>query len=185
MSELMKVAFGDVYADALVCDQSGTLLFASFYGRNADIQSLLASLALKTLTRLSFGHGDHGRYVNCAGQAFTKKVTKVTTPSFGVLDQLFLYQSGFNQLDHETKTSLLIADTAEQLEKLLWGTVCQLSEIPLLPHWRQTILTNVLDDAIQTPGVCIGPVHVRQVHLPDDFELQVSELVRTSMLTVQ
>ena len=184
MPDLMKLDFGNIFADALVCDEGNKLLFAGLYGRNADIQALLASMTLKQMASLPFHRNYRTLKVQYQGVTLSKKITKVTTKSYGVLDQLFLFNPQFNQLDHETKTSWLIADSEEQMQRLLWGTIKNLSQIPLLSHWQETIL-DTFSEAVQSPKLCAGPVHVKHVHLPDDFEERVSSLVKSFVLTVQ
>ena len=196
MKKLYKISFGNLYTDAFVVSDSGSLLFASILGRNADVQAFLAQVQLKKMENLTIKDPDPddprcavvGQWCHFSSYSDTleKSITKVLTDSYGVLEHLFLYQKKVNKLDYGTKSSWMISSDQDELDQLLWSNIRELADIPLSDNWEKPIITMLesLDECINTPDKTIGNIFIRQLKLPGDFNQMISDKVKSGELPV-
>lgn len=190
---LYPTQLDDALCDALVTSQDQRLLFASFWGRDAAIQHLLAGLSLKT----SEGGFDCLRvetptktWMALLGKDELAK-TSGRLPAdnlFGDIVQVMVYDQNFAkaQAGSERRQLMLFQSECcpEQRQTELWAAIRHCSHLPLLDHW-QTPVTNLL----QTNGwLSLLPSFGVQAWLIDlmseGFELAISHLVRENSLTL-
>lgn len=191
MQHLYKISFGNLYTDAFATDEFDRLLFASIIGRNADIQSFIATVALRKMENLIIKdpddscHGAVGYWRDFWSQSenLTKSITKVTTQNYGVLEHMFLYDARLNKMDYGAKSTWMVAITQQEIDQLLWGNIKALSEVPLMDHW-QGLIVDTLQEHITTPKNTVGNIFFRHLQLPGTFEETISDLVKTGQLTV-
>ena len=116
----------NLFTDAFATDDTNRLLFASIIGRNADVQSFIASIELKKMENLTIKEPIPddprcevvGRWQDFRSQSehLTKSITKVTTQNYGVLEHMFLYDTRLNKMDYGAKSTWMTAKS--QLEIL-------------------------------------------------------------------
>ncbi|WP_434778518.1 hypothetical protein [Neisseria sp. Ec49-e6-T10] len=193
MNKLYKINFGNLFTDAFVTDESNRLLFASIIGRNADIQSFIATIQLKKMENLTIREEDPddprceivGRWHDFRSQSehLEKVITKVTTRDFGVLEHLFLFDKKLNHLDYGTKSTWMVGQSQDELDQYMWSNIKTLSDIPLLDSWQDTIV-DMLNETITYPKNMVGNICLCHLRLPDTFDQDVSDRVKSGQLTV-
>ncbi|WP_037586996.1 hypothetical protein [Stenoxybacter acetivorans] len=201
---------GDLFSDAFLIDNN-RLMFASLYGREANIQALLATLTLgndQIGFRLSkdepyFPHKRTARYFS----ALHKRVSKIHTHNYGVLTHLFLYAEEVLQANHDTRTAWLLqppnTDTETQLNGA-WQCIQALSDVPLLDDWRDAVLERLIsmtasdqahnggdyliyhnppdvDDRLSSIGGVFG-IKACCVRLPENFDEIISTMLKTGQM---
>ena len=196
---LFKVAdVFDVYADAFVSDrQTGSLLFASFWGRDTSLQELLARLSLPPsdggLAALELepcgGPGGTVKLVVGNPDRLAKLTGRMPADNlFGNLAQLWLYDRKAVEPDHAARRALLLAvegqSTGDDVQEAgkVWELFKTVSHLPLLDHWRQVLVAEALSRGwLQThPGMRVQAV---ELNLGDGgYEAAIGELIRQGRL---
>lgn len=193
----------DIFVDACVRAPDGELAFVSVFGRDGAVQQLYASLHLgiqeggiRQLTLLDPGSsqpvaavpvGDPRRLDKYSGRLPKDNL-------FGNLVHTWIYDESLLTPSKAAGSAWLLVDRetqahdSESLQARVWSLIEQLSSIPLLSHWRDSILDALgaqlvshLDD---TPYAPLGRIHASGVTLPDAFAKAISEFVSSGMLTL-
>ncbi|WMD19662.1 hypothetical protein RAS12_24045 [Achromobacter seleniivolatilans] len=191
----------DLYVDACIRLPSGDLAFLSFYGRDGSVQQLFASLQLGTqegglrqLTLMTSSSavetvvtvGDVKRL-----EKHTGRLPKQTL--FGGLLHCWIYDPALLKPSRATRSGWVLRDSpVAQATDLavdpVWDLVKQISEVPLLDHWRAFVMSELradlladLDDEACRP---VGRIHPTFVRLPSDFSSRISSYVRNGQLTL-
>ena len=145
-----------VYADALLRDERGGLLFVSLWGRDTALQELQARLSLSVseggVNLLHVTHEGVDSSINLDRiQCMEKHSGRLPTRNlFGDVAQLWIYDRLATEPDRANRTGLLFlrGDSRQPLNEQecerIWQLVREVSHLPLLPHWRKPVL-NVLD----------------------------------------
>ncbi|MBL3529518.1 MAG: hypothetical protein JMN27_17850 [gamma proteobacterium endosymbiont of Lamellibrachia anaximandri] len=149
-----------IFADAVVTDTHEALVFLSLWGRDTAIQELLARLSVSereggleqlSLTgpeyqkvRIRTGNAD--RYVKISGRMPKDNL-------FGAVTQLWLYDRLVTEPDRVNRKAILLHRVSSLSQPLshsmgsdedkasrLWQRVRQTCHLPLLDHWRDTVL---------------------------------------------
>lgn len=197
---LFQTSSHDLFSDAFFI-LNDRLMFASLYGRDANLLSLLAVLnnnGLSGQERLGFREPDSAAaYPPCSTARYFsglyKHMTKIQTQPYGVLVHAFVYAGDIVQQDLDAKTAWLVSDNTDtDLSEGIWQTVNRLSDIPLLDGWSAQILPRLREQGCvrhYPPGIsaeaALVGVQACHIRIPDDFDLQVSCLLKTGVLTVQ
>ncbi|MCE4282905.1 hypothetical protein, partial [Xanthomonas hortorum] len=138
----------DVMADACVGDDQGNLIFLSIWARDTAVQQFLA--------RLTLGRDEQGLYqfhviTDQGGSVpmfignvdrLEKRVTRAYRRTrFGSLSNLWLFDRRCVKPDkaNASALALLPRDSAHRLDRL-WMLVRDTCPLPLLDHWRETVL---------------------------------------------
>lgn len=138
----------DLMADSCVGDEQGNLIFLSLWARDTAVQQFLA--------RLTLGRDEQGldqfHLVTEQGASipvFVDNVEKLEKRStrtyrctlFGSLVNLWLFDSRCIRPDkaNASALALLPRDSAHRLDRL-WTLVQDTCPLPLLDHWRNTVL---------------------------------------------
>lgn len=189
----------DLFSDALFI-LNDRLMFASLYGRDANILSFFAALN----TNAAGGTGVHSLGFREAGSKtyfpmrttakhlynLHKHMTKIHTQNYGVLVHAFVYAGEITQLDHDGKTAWLVSDNLQNdLAKQAWRIVTELADVPLLDSWANAVLPRLQQQDCLTlypPGVredaaLIG-LQACRVRIPEDFDQQISSWIKTGIL---
>lgn len=190
----------DVFADALVSDHRGQLLFLSVYGRDTSIQQLMARLH----QRRDQGGVDDLTLQEPASRSMVMRVLvgdparldKITgrLPRTGLLGNLlhaWIFDPALLKLDPATGSGWLLdhlqrdlptGHRAAQEAAQAWRMVKELSPVPLLDHWMLTVLAHLQTIQALARPACAGPVSALRIELPQDFMSWVSEQVRCGLL---
>jgi hypothetical protein len=206
--------FVDLYVDACIRDESGKLVFMSVFGRDTAIKELMARihlqdghLGLSELVLTGCGEWHHGQThtVYLPDPKILDKTTgRMPTAMYGDLTHMWLYIEGLHEPDKGAKQAWVIrpgghsADNMEILRNQVWQVVCELATVPLLPHWRDAVLTAIWPDMVFKMGQSTGDGTVNprfskplgklvafRVCLRDDFEERVSLLIRQRKITLE
>lgn len=138
----------DIMADGCVRDESGDLVFLSVWARDTAIQQFIARL---TLGRKEQGL-DHFHLVTDAGEAISvfvndverleKRSTRIFRRTlFGSLVNLWLFDRRCVHPDQTNARALaLLPKGCTDATSRLWALVRETCSLPLLEHWRDTVL---------------------------------------------
>ncbi len=137
-----------IFADGIVTDTHEALVFLSLWGRDTAIQELLARLSASEreggLEQLSLTGPDnqniriHTGNVDRYGK-ITGRMPKDNL--FGAVTQLWLYDHLVTEPDRVNRKAIMLhRDSGGDKESRLWQLVRQTCHLPLLDHWRKTIL---------------------------------------------
>ncbi|MFW5442686.1 MAG: hypothetical protein ACKE51_00035 [Methylococcaceae bacterium] len=186
----------DVYCDALVCDD-GNLVFASCWGRDTAIQELLARLTLTGseggISQLSFdGNVDESSSVK-----FESLSAKIGNPDrldkmtgrmpqsnlFGDLVHVWLFDKKVRQPDYVNRRAyLLVLPGVDDHDEMAWGLIRQVCHLPLLEHWRQTIIDLMREwgwlKLVSGHGIDLISISIPE----DEFNAEITDKVTSAKL---
>jgi hypothetical protein len=204
MSLYQSLEQSDVFVDACASDQHAQLLFLSVYGRDTSVQQLMARLhqpvsqgGVDTLTLRLPTEKFEALKVQIGDARRLEKVTG-RIPKAGLLGNLvhaWIFDPKILQVDHAARTAWLFdklpdkpgpgmeTSPAEHTQQT-WPLVKELSPVPLMETWQETVLQHLLrvNAICRTPAV--GPILVQRVELPELFAEWVSNSVREGALAL-
>jgi hypothetical protein len=169
--EITQVA--EVYADAMVRDENGDVMFLSCYGRDTAIKEMMARIQLSTstdaITQLTLVSGSGSTREMSTGYLMQpKELTyhsgRLPRGLFGQLVHAWIYNPVILLPDRGAQQAWVIEPTVVtealdlalsqgQLKAKVWQAVQSLSSVPLLTHWQDTILRHIWDDMVFEMGV--------------------------------
>lgn len=188
-----------VYADALLRDERGGLLFISLWGRDTALQELQARLSLPvsdggvTMLHVTQGHTESRvnlDRINCMEKHSGRLPARNL---FGDVAQLWIYDRLATEPDRANRVGLLFlqgSNTSDDLTEnelcRIWQLVREVSHLPLLPHWREPVL-EVLDAKNWLRRLDDGAgVQAWRVELGDPgFEAAISQLMHAGQLRLE
>lgn len=138
-----------VFCDALLTDHQGDLLFMSVWGRDTDIQEVLAKLTLAN-------NPDGVRSFNAKGDGIAMRVNvpnqnlldkqqgRAGGSVFGQLVQAFVYTISIQQPDRVNRVAWALYRCLDDQQQPpdVWPLVMDTCHVPLLPAWREPVLTT-------------------------------------------
>lgn len=183
----------DLMADAYIGDEVGNLVFLSLWGRDTAIQQFLPRL---TLGRNEDGL-DHFHLVNEQGASFAafihdiERLDKRTTRSlrrtlFGSMVHLWLFDKRCLAPDQTNASALALCPKADtEPDQQLWSLVRQTCPLPLLDHWRDTVLQILRSKSMLTPlKLSLGPLQGHRLLLDvPALTSDLGDLIRCGDLT--
>jgi hypothetical protein len=192
-----------VYADAFVTDSADRLLFGSFWGRDTAIQGLLARLSLSPMEgglgrlRLIDGEDDAPVIRDAAideGERLAKLTGRMPKANlFGDIVQVWLYDRLAATPDYGARRALRLFRDAgggdprrQALESdATWRLMQDLSPLPLLDGWRETIVHTAIRAGWLAFHAGIG-VHAVELNLAgDELEMTVGDLICAGQLRLE
>ena len=188
-----------VYADALLRDERGGLLFISLWGRDTALQELQARLSLPVsdggVTMLHVTQGTQESRVNLDRiNCMEKHSGRLPARNlFGDVAQLWIHDRLAIEPDRANRVGLLFLRSGTTNDGLsesevcrIWQLVREVSHLPLLPHWRKPVL-NVLDAKGWLRRLDDGAgVQAWRVELGDPgFEAAISQLMHAGVLHLE
>lgn len=184
----------DLMADACLCDDDRRLIFASIWGRDTAVQEFLARLTL-----VSGEHGlDHFHLLtdeNISIPAFVGDTTRLEKRQtrayrrtlFGSLLNVWLIDKRCVTPDRSNGTALaLLPKSTDQTSLRLWRLVQDTCSLPLLDHWRDSVLDLLRAKSMLTPlSFALGPLAGFRlvIDLPV-LSWALGEMIRNGTLTV-
>lgn len=179
-----------VFADALLRDERGGLLFCSLWGRDTAIQELLARLSVPVeeggLRSLHVEAPQGTETVHFDRMPTTDKLSGRLPPKnlFGNLVQLWLYDRLAMEPDRANRRALLLQRNATHGDAALWNLVRSVTHLPLLDHWNEVVLDVFRQNDWIRPlrGIQVDAVFVDLGS--DAVEVEISRLVREGRLTL-
>lgn len=184
-----------LFADAILCDEHGSLLFLSLWGRDTALQQLLAQFTLAIeegglrAINLRSPQGT-SLHVSLARIGDLEKHTaRMPAKSlFGNLIHVWLYDRLAIEPDRANRRALLLYraehDSDASTDDRLWLLVREVCHLPLLPHWREPVLalleSNQWMQRIEGQGIAAWRLDLGKPEL----EVAISQLVRSRQLTL-
>ncbi len=138
-----------LFADALLTDERGSLLFVSLWGRDTAVQELLARMTLGSeeggIRTLHINADDGPQVMHLDRMPCMEKHSGRMPPRnlFGDLIQLWVYDRLAVEPDRANRRALLLYqpdDHDEVLQERLWTLVREVCHLPLLAEWREPVL---------------------------------------------
>lgn len=164
----------DLMADGCIGDEQGNLVFLSVWARDTAIQQFLA--------RLTLGRSEQGleqfHLITDQGTSIPVRINnpdnleKRTTRAFrrtlfGSLVHLWLYDRRCVKPDkaNASALALLPRDTSDHTPRL-WALVRETCPLPLLDHWRDTVLELLQSQSMLTRlPFALGPMEGHRLAL--------------------
>lgn len=211
MYQIQQVS--DVHVDACVRNEAGQLMFLSAFGRDTAVKELMARMELSgsdnhSLAELTLkGTCDHAGESHAVIVGDPKRLDKHTgrlpkRKLFGNMTHVWIYDPAIREPDKGSRTAWLIdrviSDATEpstfDIRERIWATIGQLASIPLLPHWRDTLLKAVWRDMVFEMGKTtseeynprfsnpLGGMQAFRIALTEEFPNVVSSLIKSGQL---
>ena len=196
MSSLFQIPDSPgLFVDAALTDEAYSLLFLSVWGRDTPAQEFIARLSLKPSEggldsfRIKPVSGEgRARLINTGNVERLEKLTGRTAQTlFGSLTQMWMLDPLCQQPDLSNRRALVLARPGEApavMEDRVWRAVLDTCHLPLLPHWRSTILTVCQDREWTKPLPGHGLDAVRIDLSPEAVEPVITGLIRHHALTL-
>ena len=214
MYQIQQVS--DVHVDACVRNEAGQLMFLSAFGRDTAIKELMARMELGTgdnhsLSELTLkGTCDHAGESHAVMVGDPKRLDKHTgrlpkRKLFGNMTHVWIYDPAIREPDKGSRTAWLIDRVVSgatetfnlDIRERIWATIGQLASIPLLPHWRDTVLKAVWRDMVFEMGKTtsdeynprfskpLGGMQAFRIALTEEFPNVVSSLIKSGQLHLE
>ena len=214
MYQIQQVS--DVHVDACVRNEAGQLMFLSAFGRDTAIKELMARMELGTgdnhsLSELTLkGTCDHAGESHAVMVGDPKRLDKHTgrlpkRKLFGNMTHVWIYDPAIREPDKGSRTAWLIDRVVSgatetfnlDVRERIWATIGQLASIPLLPHWRDTVLQAVWRDMVFEMGKTtsdeynprfskpLGGMQAFRIALTEEFPNVVSSLIKSGQLHLE
>lgn len=157
----------DLMADGCVCDEAGHLVFLSIWARDTAIQQFLARLTLGAdedgldRLRLHSDQGDGTTVLVGNVDRLEKRSTHVYRRTlFGSIINLWLFDRLCIRPDKSNSTALaLLRRDDESRHGRLWKLVQDTCPLPLLDHWRDTVMDLLAERSmVKRLPIAIGPL---------------------------
>ena len=171
------------------------LMFASLHGRDADIWSFTAAMQAGSNGKLGFRQLGDTIYCPMLTTAslfygLVRRTGKYPTHNFGTVSHMFMYAEDLVELNHDTKTGWVVMNDAHaDPDNAAWQCLQQLSDVPLLEHWRGRILCELSEQGCIRqfrPGIdanaAVVGISAVSVKVPGDFDGQLTEMLRSGRL---
>lgn len=186
MTTMMTLsAISDVYADAYLADDSGSLLFLSVWGRDTALQELLARLQLPRsengIREFTLASGEFKKLVRVPNVDELDKATQgVGLTIFGPLTQLWIYDKLALDPDLVNHRALMLHGVERPVDP--WPLVKMVCPLPLLDEWRECFLSRCRQRQWIRPlenGVGIAGT---LIELDDELEPMITEMIQRGEL---
>jgi hypothetical protein len=189
----------DLFVDACVTDDTGRLIFCSFFGRDTALQQLFAAFTLPVhsggIDKITLRDPErHQGEQDFVAQIFEgNRLEKISgrlprENVFGNLSHTWIFDPVCTKPDRVNRKAWLLTALApgevldpEHQRENVWQTVKMLSALPLLDVWREVVLER-LNVSSSTQAFCRGSVAAIHVALPDTYESHIAELVASGHL---
>ncbi len=193
-----------IFADAVVTDANEALVFLSLWGRDTAIQELSARLSVSEreggLEQLSLTGPEQQNIRIYTGNAdrYDKITGRMPKDNlFGAVTHLWLYDRLVTEPDRVNRKAILlhrVSSLSQPLshgmgsdkdkESRLWQRVRQACHLPLLDHWRDTVLDAFRKEGwIQDlPGIGLNGITIDLGS--DDVERVVGSLILEGRLSL-
>lgn len=188
--------YGDLFTDSFFI-LNGKLMFASLYGREADIVALIAKLSdggrefRQQYGDLSFFSNENinRKYRATEFSNLSKEITKYWHPDYGLITHCFIFDESLKHIDYDHKRAwLILADANIDEQKALSNVLREVSDVPLLDEWLPSLSHQLMqsnhikrfandDDFATVYGNGILNLRAYSIAIPDDF----ADLVKTNL----
>lgn len=183
----------DLVADGCLCDERNQLVFISLWGRDTAVQQFLARLTLGPaeggLDQFSLLAEDFTLPVFVhAADSLVKRTTRALRGTlFGTLLNLWLFEPRCVKPDRAAGSAIVILPkAAPNRTERLWRVVKEACPVPLLDHWRDTVLEVLTRrEMLVALSRALGPLEGHQLVLDvPSLSNEIGELIRASSLGI-
>lgn len=184
----------DLMADACVSDEGGNLVFLSVWARDTAIQQFLARLTLgRTEDGLDQFHlvteqgGTVPVFVGNPDRLDKRSTRAFRRTLFGAVTHLWLFDRRCVAPDKANATALaLLPREAAHRGDRLWALVRDTCPLPLLEHWRDTVLALLQDrDMLIRLPFALGPLEGHRLAIDVPVLTQaLGDLIRDGSLRI-
>jgi len=184
----------DLMADGCLCDEQRNLIFLSLWGRDTAVQEFLARLTLGDdkmgLDRLHLLTEEDLSIPIFIGSVdrLEKRTTRVFRRTlFGSMIHLWLIDRRCVEPDKANARALaILPKEAPDRTRRLWALVQETCPLPLLDHWRDTVLELLQSQAmLSSLTVALGPLEGYRLALDvPALTTALGELIRNGILGV-
>lgn len=188
----------DIFVDACVRDESGSLLLLSCYGRDTALQQMFAAFSLPAkdggfdALRLVAEDKREHRVTIGRAERFKKLTGRLPKHNlFGNLAQVWVYDEALLQPDRANRVGWVLAQReaeADDTQARVWAMVELLSPVPLLAHWRAPVLDAIGESILRLGSSAyppLGRIDAVRVQVPESFPAIVSQLVRAGAIGLE
>lgn len=157
----------ELMVDACLCDEQRSLIFLSIWGRDTAAQEFLARLTLSTKEH-GLDHFHISTEEDLELPIFITNVNRLEKRStrtfrrtlFGSMIHLWLVDKLCIQPDKANGNALaVLPKSCRNRDQRLWTLIRETCPLPLLAHWRDTVLKLLRDRAmLSSLSFCFGPV---------------------------
>lgn len=184
----------ELMVDACLCDEQRTLVFLSLWGRDTAVQEFLARLTLGEkedgLNRFHLVTDEHLSIPVFVGNVdrLEKRTTRAFRRTlFGSMLHVWLFDRCCIKPDkaNASALALLPKDAVSHTERL-WTLVRETCPLPLLDHWRDTVLELLQSRSMLTPlSFALGSLggYRLAIDVPV-LTAALSELIRSDRLDI-
>lgn len=183
----------DLMVDACICGAQGELVFLSVWARDTAIQEFLARLTLpgdaQGLDQFHLVTGEGAALPVFVGnvEQLEKRTTRAFRRTlFGSMVHLWLFDRRCVQPDKANATALALIPKADAAStERLWTLVQQTCPLPLLDHWRETVLELLSTHAMLSRlPLALGPLEGHRLALDVPVLTRaLGELIRRGVLS--
>ncbi len=184
--ELMPILdIRDIYTDAFVLNENGTLAFLSLIGKETAIQEMRARWSLpvsqggqtdfqvKTsdgVIRLNLGNIEALEFIS----------GRLATHLFGHLIQVFVHHYHTQKPDFVNRKAMQLYEKHrdENIDADLWQLIKTLSPLPLLDVWKKFILGEFENRQWLRRLSGYGKVNAVSIHIPEE---ELAEMLKVSI----
>lgn len=187
----LSTMFSDRFVDELLVDSNDKIVFMSMYGNDGLLHSLCGKISLpwgaeESIQYIGFKELSNKSYR--VEQEHVSKIGRIANDHFISLSQLFYFDCAAVKPDFENKHRYLVSllhESEQALRGRLWQTVKQLSEVPLLNEWENTLLSHIEKDCDMIhplKNASNGKLRGYEIALSRDFSDCISLWMREGIL---
>lgn len=184
----------DLMTDACLCDDDRRLIFTSLWGRDTAVQQFLAQLTLVSgehsldhFHLLTEEHVSIPVFVGDTSRLEKRQTRALRRTLFGSLLNVWLFDKRCITPDKANGTALaLLPKATSESSQRLWRLVQDTCSLPLLDHWRDSVLDLLRAKSMLTPlSFALGPLAGFRlaIDLPA-LSWALGEMIRSGTLAV-
>ncbi|MBW9263054.1 MAG: hypothetical protein K1564_15925 [Candidatus Thiodiazotropha sp. (ex. Lucinisca nassula)] len=187
MTIMTLSAIADVYADAYLADDAGSLLFLSVWGRDTALQELLARLQLPRsengIREFTLTNGEFKKLVRVANVDDLDKATLgVGLTTFGPLTQMWIFDKLALEPDLVNHRALMVHGIESHVNP--WPLIKTVCPLPLLDEWKACFLSRCRQRQWIRPLENGAGIAGTIIELDDGLEPLITEMIQRGELTL-
>jgi hypothetical protein len=184
----------DVFVDAVAVDHCGQLLFVSTFGRDTSIQQFMARLHQPVkeggVDGVTVVDPDNRQPAMRMLVGDARRLEKITgrmprARLLGNLVHTWIFNPSMFSVDHACRSAWhfdVEPLDGDRWNDAAWQIVKDLSPVPLLDDWRETVIDAIADRGGLKRPPTLGAIRTLRIELDDGFEHWVSTSLKAGVL---